>query len=246
MDGEQVANRISAGEQRSDYGPAKLVIKGAVLLFLVVTGIVCPRILTEGFFFSVGPVRVYHVIWAAAIIYLINRLTPKGGRKIASTKCFDKTADTDTTVTAGQKSAFFRLRKNADRGALHTALSWTAVIGAAGILHRAELVTTLWLFAIVMFFIFMDQFCITVWCPFQWLMKNKCCATCRINNWGYLMAFAPLLYIPSFWTYSVLVVSAALVVQWEYLYYRYPERFYEAYNKNLACVRCREKKGCRR
>jgi len=87
----------------------------------------------------------------------------------------------------------------------------------------------------------MDEFCATIWCPFQAIIDNKCCNTCRINNWGYIMAFSPMIFIPSFWTYSILFLSILAIVQWEYLYHRHPERFFELYNAGLMCKNCVKK-----
>ncbi len=55
----------------------------------------------------------------------------------------------------------------------------------------------------------------TVFCPFKWLAGGKCCSTCRINNWGYLMAFSPS-FVQSFLT-SIVALSIIVAIQWEYL-----------------------------
>ncbi|MBA4417187.1 MAG: hypothetical protein C0392_04660 [Syntrophus sp. (in: bacteria)] len=168
-------------------------------------------------------------------------MIPRFNRKISSGKIYKKHyADRGITTPAKEeKLRAFRTRTN--RGALLTALYWTIVILVTGALYYVHLFRKLDIFLVVIFFVFMDQFCTSVWCPFQWLIGNKCCNSCRINNWGYLMAFAPLLYLPSFWTYSILFLSAALVVQWEYLFHKFPERFFELYNANLMCKNCGKK-----
>ena len=87
-----------------------------------------------------------------------------------------------------------------------------------------------------------DMICILFFCPFQtWMMKNKCCGSCRIYNWDYAMMFTPLLFIPSLYTWSLLGLALVLLVIWEGIYRRHPERFYEQCNENLACVNCQEK-----
>lgn len=94
----------------------------------------------------------------------------------------------------------------------------------------------------------MDAVCITLWCPYRnWLVKNKCCNNCRIFNWGFIMAALPLMAIPSFWSYSIVVVCLAIFFQWEYLHWQHPERFYEISNANLQCGNCPGKTGlCRK
>ena len=123
-------------------------------------------------------------------------------------------------------------------GAIKAGLYWVLAVLFVGLLYYTEVLNTMWLMLTVVFFIFMDQFCVSVWCVFKWIIGNKCCNTCRINNWGYLMAFSTLIYVPSFWTYSVLIMSAIVVIQWEYLAAKHPERFFELYNINLQCRNC--------
>lgn len=71
-------------------------------------------------------------------------------------------------------------------------------------------------------------------------MKNKCCVTCRIYNWDYAMMFTPLLFIPSLFNWSLLALAIALLIKWEWIYHRHPERFYEESNDALRCANCRE------
>ena len=87
-----------------------------------------------------------------------------------------------------------------------------------------------------------DMICILFFCPFQtWFMKNRCCATCRIYNWDFAMMFTPLLFVPHFYTWSLLGIALALLIEWEYLLHKYPERFSESTNQCLSCANCPEK-----
>ena len=84
--------------------------------------------------------------------------------------------------------------------------------------------------------------CILFFCPFQsWLMKNKCCVTCRIYNWDYAMMFTPLFFVKNGFTWSLLALSVALLIRWELTFYRHPERFSENTNAYLKCKNCTEK-----
>ena len=87
-----------------------------------------------------------------------------------------------------------------------------------------------------------DMICILFFCPFQtWFLKNKCCCTCRIYNWDYAMMFTPLFFVRKSYTWSLLVLSVALLARWEITFYKYPERFSEATNGYLGCRNCSEK-----
>jgi hypothetical protein len=54
------------------------------------------------------------------------------------------------------------------------------------------------------------------------------------------MMFTPLLFLPNFYTWSLLAVSLVLLVRWEITYYLHPERFYECSNSSLHCANCQE------
>jgi len=224
--------------------PDKLIIKGLISLVLLFFAIFNPEILTRLFTYKILFFRIYHVLWLLVILILIKRLVPKINSRINLGKIYERNflpAGEDNPKKQNKLKAY---AKKMNFGAIRTAIYWTALVLMMGFWHIAGMLDTMWLCIIVGFFIFMDEFCATVWCPFQEIVQNKCCNTCRINNWGYLMAFSPLVYAPSFWTYSILVLSAAIIVQWEYIFYRYPERFYELYNANLMCKNCVKK--CRK
>lgn len=87
-----------------------------------------------------------------------------------------------------------------------------------------------------------DMICILFFCPFQtWFMKNRCCTVCRIYNWDFAMMFTPFFAVWSPYTTSLLVISLALLLQWEILARRHPERFDESKNLKLSCGMCNEK-----
>ena len=72
-------------------------------------------------------------------------------------------------------------------------------------------------------------------------MKNRCCTTCRIYNWDFAMMFTPLVFIPHWYTYSLLGCALALLLRWEITYRIHPERFSTATNRCLDCSNCEEK-----
>ena len=87
-----------------------------------------------------------------------------------------------------------------------------------------------------------DMICILFFCPFQtWMMKNKCCGTCRIYNWDFIMMFTPCILIKHPVARILFILAALLCLQWEILYKKYPERFAENTNEFLQCNGCKEK-----
>lgn len=116
---------------------------------------------------------------------------------------------------------------------------WLLCITGLGVALRLKLIERAHLVFASVTCSLLDQLFVNIWCPLQkWFMKNKCCTTCRIYSWGFTMMFSPLLFILSFWTYSLIVLSAVILVRWEIAYARHPERFSEISNKTLRCSRC--------
>ena len=99
-------------------------------------------------------------------------------------------------------------------------LALNAVIGAlyfTGIFDRGMLILIALAYSVC------DIICILFFCPFQtWFMKNRCCTTCRIYNWDFAMMFTPLVFIPHWYTYSLLGCALALLLRWEIPYRIHP------------------------
>ena len=55
------------------------------------------------------------------------------------------------------------------------------------------------------------------------------------------MMFTPLFFIDRPYTWTLLALSFALMVKWEIVFYKYPERFSETTNGYLGCANCTEK-----
>jgi hypothetical protein len=221
-----------------EHGKVKLIVKGLVLCIALMLALFRPEVLSRFFMFPIFSLNTFHLVWLLTLLILLKRFIPRMNTKISSGKIFEKNYVAAGGLRSSSLGKLIAYKRKMDHGALKSAFYWTIVIVAMGPLYYMGLLNRVGLFVVVIFFIFMDQFCVTVWCPFKWLIRNKCCKTCRINNWGYFMAFSPLIWVPSFWTYSILLLSLAVVVQWEVLFNRHPERFYEGYNTILICRNC--------
>jgi hypothetical protein len=220
-------------------GKKEFWVKTGVLVFVGLIGIFRPDVLASFFTFpGTGPVRAYHVLWAFTVFILIKRMIPRYNKKISSRKIFGDFYDPAEGITPKRDEKLIRLKAMADRGALKSAFYWLLLLADMALWRMVGMFNDTWIYITVLFFVFMDQFCVSVFCPFKWLARGKCCSTCRINNWGYIMAFSPLIFIPSFWTWSIIALSIVVVIQWEYLYYRHPERFFETHNAALMCRNC--------
>lgn len=119
---------------------------------------------------------------------------------------------------------------------------WVAFIGVLGVLVHTGLIGPVEIIMITLALYLGDQICVNIWCPFQTLiMGNKCCNTCRIYNWWHLMVFSPLIYFINQFTVVLLAISLFIMLQWEYMHHKYPERFSEITNLSLRCSHCKDK-----
>jgi len=224
-------------------GVALLV--AAILLSIydpgLISNIIFYKILLVGNFY----VKTYHIIWLIVMIEMAMQLTPHARHFMASGKLFAKYYSKNTSKVSARKAKLKKYTKKMNFGALKVAVLWTLVTGAIGISYYSGILPAIGVFIIVILFYFLDGLFQMVFCPFrELLIHNKCCNTCRIYRWGPLMTVIPLIFIPSFWTYSVIALTAIVAMQWEYMHYIHPERFFELCNKNLLCKNC-TKKGVR-
>ena len=122
------------------------------------------------------------------------------------------------------------------------AVSWIVPNAVIGFLYFQKIIDTGILIIISLAYAVCDIICILFFCPFQALfMKNRCCADCRIYNWDYAMMFTPLLFVPSFYTWSLLGCALMLLIRWEITYHRHPEYFSSNTNEAISCKNCNEK-----
>jgi len=220
-------------------GYKKLIVEGLAVVIAGLFAIYRPDLLVSLFAYPLLVfLKVYHVLWLATIYILVKRMIPGLNKKMSLGKIFARNFVGTGEDTDRKRMGFQKSKRKADSGALRSAMYWILLLLVMWMWRVAGILPDVWLYIVVLFFIFMDQFCITVFCPFQWLMRNKCCSTCRINNWGYCMAFSPLIFVATFWTYSIIFLSIVNLFIWEYLYYKHPERFSEIYNARLMCKNC--------
>ena len=55
------------------------------------------------------------------------------------------------------------------------------------------------------------------------------------------MMFTPLIFISNLYALTLVFISVLLLIKWEIVYKRHPERYTENTNESLACKNCREK-----
>lgn len=212
---------------------------GRTILFIITTYLllVHPQQLdyVNQFGFSDG-FQFVDFLWIILMAGLIADFFPRKHISIGSEKqfarCYDPTGHNPIELKG--------LIKEANLRAFFMLLTWLIPNLIIGFLYKSHvLFTKEWLLWFCMLYFLGDLVCVLFFCPFQYfILKNRCCATCRVFKWDSLMTFTPLFFIDSRFGSSLILVSAALGFLWEYRYYKYPERFFEQTNKTLRCSQC--------
>ena len=175
------------------------------------------------------------VIWVAYALEMVLRFFPSKLESMGCQKQFVR--NYRPKLKEGEK-----IRLNSAKSTFMVAASWLALNGIIGILFFTHVINEGILLLISLFYGACDMICILFFCPFQtWMMKNKCCGSCRIYNWDYAMMFTPLIFIRSGYTISLVVLSLLLLIRWEVGVRMHPEFFCEASNDSLSCANCSEK-----
>lgn len=121
-------------------------------------------------------------------------------------------------------------------------LIWIVFNGIIGGLFMLNIIDEGILWLVCLFYGICDMICILFFCPFEtWFLKNKCCTLCRIYNWDFAMMFTPLFFIPSLYTWSILILALVVMIKWELTVWKYPEQFSANTNAAIQCQNCNEK-----
>ena len=174
-------------------------------------------------------------IWCVFFVEMLLRLFPSSVESMGCQKQFGKNY-------IRKPDAEFPVRLSTWKTTLAVAISWLLLNGLIGTAYLLGWIDAGVMLLIALFFSVCDVICILFFCPFQtWVMKNKCCATCRIYNWDYAMMTTPLVFVPNIYAWSLLLVALLILLKWEITVRRFPQRFSEEANAALSCAACREK-----
>ena len=173
------------------------------------------------------------IICAVFIVEMLLRFFPSSLESPGSQKQFEqnyiKSGETNISIQENNATVL-------------VALVWIVFNGIFGALYMMEILDEGIMLLLCCAYSVCDMICILFFCPFQTLfLKNKCCGTCRIYNWDYAMMFTPLFFVEKTYTWSLLLLSVALLARWEITFYRHPERFSPVTNEYLRCANCTEK-----
>ena len=173
------------------------------------------------------------VTWAVYVLEMVLRFFPSRYESPGCQKQFARNYI---------KSGSTQIVPHDNNSTVLIALIWIVFNGLFGALHMLGILDDGIMILLCAAYAVCDMICILFFCPFQsWFMKNKCCSVCRIYNWDYAMMFTPLFFVRRGYSWSLLVLSVALLVRWEITYFKHPEWFSEQTNEYLRCKNCTEK-----
>lgn len=141
-------------------------------------------------------------------------------------------------LSLGAQKLFAGRYRAADCSALFVAAVWIGFNLIFFVLYRQGIIGVPELILLTLFYFLSDMICVLYFCPFRLMMHTRCCTTCRIFNWDSMMMCTPLLFIGGIYGWSLAAFAMAVLIHWETLYSRFPERFFECSNESLRCGNC--------
>jgi len=184
-------------------------------------------------------INVVHVIWFVFMSIMIWHLLPNKHLSMAWRKSKEEVY---VPVDNYDELELLRYVQKQNLAAWKVMLVWLSFNAVFGLLYLLGILCAGDPLMLTVFYFLCDYICILLFCPFQkGIMKNKCCINCRIYDWGHFMMFTPMLFIKNFFSWSLFFTSLVVLIHWEIVYAKHPERFWEGSNKTLQCVNCREK-----
>ena len=183
--------------------------------------------------------NVMHLIWIVFMCIMISHLIPNKYLSMAWRKAKEEVY---VPVENYKEIDLLRYVQKQNVAAWRVMLLWLSFNAIFGLLYLVDILRASDLLMLTVFYCLCDYICILLFCPFQTgIMKNKCCINCRIYDWGHFMMFTPMLFIKNFYSWSLFFTSIVVLIHWEIVYAKHPERFWEGSNKTLQCAHCKEK-----
>ncbi len=184
-------------------------------------------------------INFMHIMWAVFMILMILHLIPP---KFISMGGGKKRAVNFKMNPNYSESELLKFIHNENVKAWRSMLTWLAGNAVIGVLYFLKLIGNPELLLITGFYFISDYICILIFCPFQTFgQKDRCCVNCRIYDWGHFFMFTPMLFIRTFYSWSLFFMGAAVIIHWEYMWTKHPERFWYGSNQTLSCANCKDK-----
>lgn len=214
----------------------RVLIFAGVLVFYIWNKDLLTDFMTRSVFMGITPL---HVLWLIFIVMMLAHIVPRERITMALRKAEPEPYQ---EVSGYSELELYQFIREQNVRAWRVMLVWLFLNGVIGFFYLFQVLDEGDLLMFTVFFFLCDYICILFFCPFQsFIMKNKCCVNCRIYDWGHFMMFTPMLFIRNFFSWSLFFTSCVVLIHWEVLYAKYPERFWSGSNQTLQCASCKDK-----
>lgn len=216
-----------------------------IILLRIFLIIVAVFVQPQGFFYSL----LLFAVWAMLMIGMLFRLIPNECVAIGARKHYISLNSLHPTGTDFElnhytdKSKENKVTSNLHKGAMAIAVFWLTLNVVMFLLFQyLDMLTFNNAMILALTYSIFDSLFVIFFCPFQkFFMHNRCCTTCRIYNWDYIMICTPLLLFPSTFSVSLLATAFAVLLVWEIHIKKFPHRFMQETNELLKCKHCKVK-----
>ncbi|MBO7218474.1 MAG: hypothetical protein J6V40_00660 [Clostridia bacterium] len=209
----------------------RLVLSVVIIVFYVVDGESLTYNLNEVFSFN-----VMTLVWLVFILEILYRFFPTDN--VGISKVYKK----NYIEKPYNPTMLHEAKKHDVYGALIMFGLLVVMMAAVTTLYLTHIIDKGIVLIIVLALWVLSEICVELFCPFSYLFfKKKCCNKCRFYSWDYFLMFCPLIFIGSVFTYIIVLFAFALLMFWEVVYIKYPQRFYDISNESLACTSCTNK-----
>ena len=215
----------------------RFIIRSILFIILIILFIIDNNIILSILNYKIiFNIKIYHIIWLYLVLEMIFLIIPYTNNHSYNGKLFAKHY---IEVENYNKEKLDKYIEKCNKQARRVLIVWTLFNLFIYAIYKKYNLSKSYVFLVFMFYYWLDMFCVNIWCPFHKLFfKSKCCNECRIYNWDHVMLFTPLVFIKSFWSYSLFILSLFAFFQWEYMIKVHPERFSPVSNKKLQCKYC--------
>ena len=191
--------------------------------------------MTQDIRYGVTPI---HILWLLFMGTMLLHLFPSSLKSMALLKMKQEKY---VPIEGYSEFELLKYVQNQNQRAWIVMLVWLCMNAVVGFLYLFDVVGDGELLLLTVFYYLCDYICILFYCPFQThIMKNKCCVNCRIYDWGHFMMFTPMLFIRNFFSWTLFFLSVVVLIRWEIVYARHPERFWSGSNQVLQCSHCKD------
>ena len=221
----------------------KLVVRVTIFLAVFIPYITDKTILidflTHTFTVGVWEIAPLHILWTIFMVMMISHLFPNKKLSMALMKYKEENY---AEVKGYSKLELLQFVQEQNVRAWKVMLVWLSFNAIWGFLYLFEVIGDADLWMLTVFYFLCDYICILFFCPFQtYIMGNKCCVNCRIYDWGHFMMFTPMLFIRSFFSWSLFFTALVVLIRWEIVYSQNPHLFWSGANQTLQCENCKDK-----